>query len=359
MNEIKTLLGLIIFKWDEDLQDYIKYRIFNIIKLNDDKFVILKKIDSNEKNKRIPYDEFIEIMENKEYQILKSEGILSVSTVKLSHTQDKNINDIRLIWFKNDQNTDKPDFSKPTVIASQALQNIYSSMFGNDDSKVGISIPENSLPAGYSIQNFLIFEKILTSRMYHLYKTDTIQTISHLTNDENVRKVLIDLYKDHENYLIKTRPFFDKTVYRENLDGYCKSYIRFLIYTGFVHDIRNSIGISDVTFRINEDQKHLTDEQKQEVSILYGGIRIDKTFIYKYNNDINLSNINMKYIMIMDNIENLYIIGYTEYPEEILISDIEKAYKITEYQEKKLQAKLKRLVAIYDSSNPKNKDGKK
>lgn len=358
MGNIKTLLGLIIFKWDDDIGDNIQYRIKNIIEENDNKFAILKRLDCKENLKKISYEELKDMMH--EYQILKSDGILSVSVVTLSFTDNKNrkVRDIRLIWFKNDSVIDEPDFYKPTVIASQALADVYATMIGGEE-RVGISVPTNALPTGYTVNNFLIFDEVLTSKMYHIYKTDTLNMIANLTGDNDVKRVLIELYGAREQYLIHNKPFFDRNIYRTNLDGYCRTYKRFLRYTGFVNDLRNSIGISNVSFEIEEGQESLDNEQKQEVSVLYGGIRIEKTFIYNFKYDIDLSKIKMKYLMIMDNKEKLYVIGYTEYPEDIPLASIDKAYKLTQEKSDKLQAKLKRLVAAYDSSNHKNKDGKK
>ena len=223
---------------------------------------------------------------------------MSVSVVSIANISGKDINDIRLMWFTNNKDG-IVDSSDPKVIASQALSDIYAASL-NDSKKVGVSITKDSLPSGYTMNNFLIFDKIKESRLYHIYKLDTVNTISKLIGTKYVNNTLYDLYNGHIKYCKTDRPFFNISNFKigDILDGYCPNIEKFITYTGFDYDLDQTIGIKD-------------------------------------GNNV------------------LYIIGYTESKEDVSVSQLEssikKYYDIAKQNDDKIKARLKKLVESYDS----------
>lgn len=359
MSKIETLLGRIFVKYKESTDSFELMRLVDI-DAHDKKNKIYSVRYLDDDFNYIPYSDSIShLPENvfkekiSECTLLQSEGILSVSVVELTKVHGKEVNDIRLMWFTNDKNG-IADSSDPKVIASQALGDIYASSLGNTD-KVGISVTKDSLPSGYTMNNFLIFDKIKESRLYHIYKMDNVDTISKIICTPIVNGTLSDLYNDHINYCKESRPFFNVSNLNieDILDGYCPDMKKFISYTGFDYDLDQSIGIGHLPFKIDIDQKYLTDEQTTEFILIYGGIRVDKTYVLKFDYTIDLSTIKMKYCLCKDTDNVLYIIGYTESKDDISVSQLESSIKkyedIAKQNDNKIKARLKKLIEAYDS----------
>ena len=191
--------------------------------------------------------------------------------------------------------------------------------------------------------------------LYHIYKLDNVDTISKLIGTKYVNNTLYDLYNGHIVYCKTDRPFFNISNFKigDILDGYCPNIEKFISYTGFDYDLDQTIGIGHLPFKIESDQKFLTDEQVTDFILIYGGIRVDKTYVLKFDYSIDLSTIKMKYCLCKDSDNALYIIGYTESKEDISVSQLEssikKYYDIAKQNDDKIKARLKKLVEAYDS----------
>lgn len=359
MSKIETLLGRVFVKYKESTDSFELMRLVDIDNHDkNNKIYSVRYIDDD--FNYIPYSKETEYLSEKEFMdkvsectLLQSEGILSVSVVSIANVSGKDIDDIRLMWFTNDKDG-IVDSSDPKVIASQALSDIYAASL-NDSQKVGVSITKDSLPSGYTMNNFLIFDKIKESRLYHIYKLDNVDTISKLIGTKYVNNTLYDLYNGHIEYCKTNRPFFNISNFKigDILDGYCPNIDKFISYTGFDYDLDQTIGIGHLPFKIEPDQKYLTDEQVTDFILIYGGIRVDKTYVLKFDYSIDLSTIKMKYCLCKDSDNALYIIGYTESKEDISVSQLEssikKYYDIAKQNDDKIKARLKKLVEAYDS----------
>ena len=139
-------------------------------------------------------------------------------------------------------------------------------------------------------------------------------------------------------------------IYEEKLDdcidGYCNTLTRFIVESDFLNDIRLKMGIIKVDFEM-ETNKPLNEDDKLIIMTLYGGIHIDKAIPLKFDYDIDMKCIKMKYIMAYDKKNELFIIPYTESKNEINANEI---YKLTEKRTNQIQQRLASIVKAYDNS---------
>ena len=110
-------------------------------------------------------------------------------------------------------------------------------------------------------------------------------------------------------------------------------------------DIYSKIGIIKTDFKL-EFNKPISDENKVFLSMMCGGINIVKAVPIKFGYDIDLNAIKMKYMIVMDSDEILWIVPFTSTKDEF--SPVE-FYKITAEQTNKIQERLKKCIESYDA----------
>lgn len=351
--KIDTILGLILCKYDENTDDFLKWRIVREVDKNTKSYELWAMHLPNCK-RTSTIEEIKDMIENQDFVVLESSGILAVSIVNMGKANGKDVNDVRLMWFKRENDSNNIYMSDLAAVASQALNDIYAESMG-ETGKVGLSVTKDTLPAGFELEDFLGCVSTISCSMYHIYKTDKLFDITNMTRTKQIKEIFKSLYENHINYLEKTKPFFDKKFLKDEkqVDGYCKTYTAFIKHTGFYYDIDQTIGIGHLPFRIEENQTALTDEQVVEFMLIYGGIRVHNTFILKFDYTIDLSTIKMKHCLCKDDTGTLYIIGYTESQEDIAVGVMEHTLKkyeeIAKRDDNAIKARLKKLIEAYDS----------
>lgn len=362
MENINTELGKIYSKYNKEEDKFDMYRVANIVETEEIKYLLLPIDDKNyhfyddEVGCKIMNEEDYKKFKS-EYDLLKSEGIVSLSNIVSIKNESREIKDILLIYFPNNKKTQVPDINEPYVIARQGINNIFAEMCGELD-KVGISVSLDSLPSGYALSDFIANEEVKSSRLTHVYKTDDAFDLDMLLNTEDSDEIFKELFDQRVFYLSNVNPDFKEDNYTDDnlcLDGYCNTLYRFLIESGFVEDIKNCMGITIVDFDMEENKPLSTDDKLVLIS-LYGGIKINKAVPLEFSYEINLNAIKMKYLLvstikginILNERSELYIIPYTEYPDEV---DIYSLYKLTEERTIQLQERLMKCVKAYDIKN--------
>ena len=357
MDNISTELGKIYCKYNKEEDCFDMYRVANIIKESNDIKYLLLAINNETYHFYDDENEFMIIDEKRynkfkiEYDLLKSEGIVSLSNIISVKNETREIKDILLIYFPKNRVTKMPDINQPYIVARQGINNIFAEMAGELD-KVGLSITLDTLPAGYALSDFITNDGVNNSRLCHVYKTDSSFDLNMLLNNEESESILKELFEQRVFYLSNTKPDFIKEKYKyENLclDGYCNTLHKFLLESGFMEDLLNRMGISIVDIDL-QDNKELNDEEKLLLITLYGGIKINKAVPLRFSYEINLNAIKMKYLLVstlqcIDKESELYIIPYTEFSDEV---DIYSLYKLTEERTIQLQERLLNCVKAYD-----------
>lgn len=351
LTKFDTDIGKIYCSYNEDTDEYLMLRVVDIYENNDIKNVKLCRVGP-ESNFKIDFDDnklFIEMEFNefetkikKDWTLLKSCGLISVTNIVAINDPVSPIKDVILIYFPNNKASLVPDPRQPFAIARQGIDNIFAEMSGIMTSGMSVSI--DTLPAGYALSDFMHNEKTLSSRLTHVYMIDTPESIGTLLKNKETDSILDDLYQHAFRYKKNTIDGYEEP---EDfiIDGYCKNFVDMIKNTGFMEEVYNHIGIVKMDKPIEEHP--IEDDDKIFLSILCGGIRINKCVPLKFNFDINMDAIRMKYIMVMDSNGALWICPYTEFPDEISIDEV---YKLTEERTTQIQDRLIKCVKAYDQS---------
>lgn len=351
LTKFDTDIGKIYCSYNEDTDNYIMLRVIDIYDDNGIKKVKLCRIGP-ESNFKIDFDNdkfFVEMEFNefetkikKDWTLLKSCGMISVTNIVAINDPVSPIKDVILIYFPNNKASLVPDPRQPFAIARQGINNIFADMAGIDT--VGLSVSIDTLPAGYSLSDFMHNESTLSSKLTHAYMIDTCKSIGILLKNDESDKILDDMYHHALRFKKNTIDNYEEP----NdfiIDGYCKYFTDMIENTGFIDEVYNHIGVVKMDKPIKEEP--IGEEDKLFLSILCGGIKINKCVPLKFNFDININLIKMKYLMVMDSDGALWICPYTEFPDEISVDEV---YKLTDERTTKIQDRLISCVKAYDQS---------
>lgn len=362
MYNIETDLGRIFCKYNPDTDDFDKVRLISIDVNNGKKSYTMARIDDychshlggSDTSTCYFLDEekFLEM--KKEWVALSSEGIVSISNIVSYEDEYRVIKDILVTYFPNNKVSGVPDASQPYIVARQGINNVFAAMAGEE--RVGIAVSLDTLPAGYALSDFMGNTRVLSSLLSHVYKTDTAEDLGAILTDEDIEKTLKDLTEHQYNYMKNTDPDFkDFEIDKDTcLIGYCTTVSKFLEESDFMNELYNKLGIIRVDFKM-EESKELTKDEKAFCSLLLGGVRILKAVPLHFDYTINIKAIKMKYFLAVDSDNILYIVPYTESPEEV---DPKVLYDLTEETTNTLQERLRKVVKAYDTSISKKKDEK-
>lgn len=252
-----------------------------------------------------------------------------------------------MLYYPADKASGNISPENPKIIARQAVNNIFKTEFDPDSNDVGFSTTEDCLPPDFTFADLTMNNGVISVYSTNVYKFDTPETFSNILNNEDTSAILTDLYNnaiqyDHDNSSVIH--FGIGAIEDDCYRGYCNSLGKFIATSGLMNDIYNYIGIVKTDFEL-EFNKPIIGEDLELLSILYGGISIDKAVPIKFGYDINLSSIHMSYMLVMDKNNILWIVPYTKSSTEFSPLDF---YKITTEQTNKIQERLKSCVEAYD-----------
>lgn len=336
MQKLETELGKIYCQYNKENDDFLKIRLVNIIQNDsDEKDVkyVFKYIDEDynfTSEKIVDADEYNDIRRN--WILLKSDGIISLTNIVAVENEVRQIKDVITLFFPNNKATGYPISSQAFVLARQGIDNI----FDEEYSTVGLSVSINTLPTGFALSDFMESTSIISSKLCHIYKIDSSKNISEILDNEETSAILKDLYDHQLTYLQNTDSKFDPSTAGDNLNGYNKTLQGFLENSGFLTDVFETIGITTVDFELKFNVP-LDLDDKIFISMLYGGIRINKAVPLKFDYDINLKAIKMKYLLIRDINGKLWVLPYTTYNDD---DDILSIYNLTDERIEKFQERL-------------------
>ena len=361
---INTDIGRIYCKYNSERDDFDKVRLLKIVSDNDheDKkmYIItdledecptchVKKLEDGTIDTRmITQEEFDAI--KKEYTALTSEGIMAISNIVAVENEVRQIEDVLAIFYPNHKISGVPDASQPYIVARQGIDNIFSmNMYGD----VGMSVSLDTVPAGYSLYDFMVNTSVTNSILGHVYKTDNAEQLEILFQNEKTNDILRELFMRQYNFRMNTARDFEPFEPDKDsmMNGYCMRIKNFLESTGFMDDLFEKIGIIRVDFPMAYSTP-LDIDQKLLCAMLLGGVRIDKAVPLMFDYSINMAAIKMKYFLAEDSNSVLWIVPYTESPAEV---DPQVLYDLTEERTTTIQNRLAKVVRAYDESVKKDK----
>lgn len=358
MYNIETDLGRIFCKYNPETDDFDKVRFIRTIEDDGKKLYMMTNLDDYCHSHLggsgissyyfLNEEKFLEL--KKEYVALSSEGVVSISNIVSYEDKSRAIKDILITYFPNNKVSQVPDASQPYIVARQGLNNIFATMAGEE--RVGVAVSLDTLPAGYTLSDFMGNTRVLNSLLSHVYKTDTAEDLGTILTDEDIEKTLKDLLEHQYNYMKNTDPEFEDFEINKDtcLIGYCSTVSKFLEESDFMNELYNKLGIIRVDFEM-EESKELSTSERAFCSLLLGGVRILKAVPLHFDYTINIPAIKMKYFLAVDSVSKLYIVPYTESTEEV---DPQVLYDLTEETTNTLQERLRKVVKAYDSKPEKD-----
>lgn len=181
----------------------------------------------------------------------------------------------------------------------------------------------------------LIASSISYSDHVNFYRTDTIEDLYEMINENKFNEILKDLYNTHVNTVGNL-----SLIFKNEDKGWCKNLRTLLKENNFQNDVDQMLGITAVDFKIEdylntkilpgtEDESYtsIKDDFKLWLSKTFR-VNIDNATAIEYNHDINLAEFNnARYILIRDITNKVYLIVYTcsgEYHEVDLQKESEQ-----------------------------------
>ena len=197
---------------------------------------------------------------------------------------------------------------------------------------------------GYQISELMYCNRLLgKSYVCNVYRTDTETEINYLLDNTRTQITLQDLY-DHAGYMdIHSDIEFNVKNDETYNNGYCTNLKTLLDRSGFMDDIYSTMGMIHVDFAITEGENTITGDDKILVSLMFGGIRIINTYTTRFKYEEDLNEIKMKYFLVRDINDLVWIVGYTESEEEF-------PKELKAQQLEMLHSRLMECTKVYEES---------
>ena len=275
---MKIYLGDKFYKYNEENDNIEIIRIKKIKNEN------LFSYEVNGQSKKITRDELIN-----NYTRLKPDGILAFTVVNL----ENKLKDVIVSLYRT------KDLEEGILIPYCACrQNIFD-MFTNQVQKgktmyVGVSVSQETMPDDTPFEIVLACNGIDYINQVSIYLDDTLEDILSYVNKSKFDETLSTIYNNVTNNDIK---------------GYCTSLKQLLEENDFMYDFLRGYNIIRVNFAIDKDTSELDPFRREYIE---GIIKEEmfKTYVVKYNKEIDLKKIKRSHLIISDKNKEIFIIAY-------------------------------------------------
>lgn len=318
---------------------------FRIVRIDEDTKLATTKLDSNfhilDINNTNPYTvtELKDYIKKNGYQYLIPEGTITLSNIESFVTETGyHVNDVILMYFINGL-IETEDNRDPDIYLRQSMDSLYYPGI------VGVSnLKEEINNECYQISDLMYCNRLLgKSYVCNVYRTDTETEINYLLDNNRTQITLQDLY-DHAGYMdIHSDVEFNVKNDETYNNGYCTNLKTLLDRSGFMDDIYSTMGMIHVDFAITEGENTITGDDKILVSLMFGGIRIINTYTTRFKYEEDLNEIKMKYFLVRDINDLVWIVGYTESEEEF-------PKELKAQQLEMLHTRLMECTKVYEES---------
>lgn len=313
---VHTTIGAILGKYNSDIDDFDMFRVVDI---KDEKYFI-KKIDS----KKYHFVEDAEVLEKTpkevaDYTFIEPDAALTISNVNMfTNDKGKVFRDIIMMMFTPDEEG-HIEFANTKILARQLMDDPFES--NGTKPPAGFCYSADDIEATDGLINDLLYsESLISKKIICMYKTDNLDDIANLLDNEDTTDIFNDLY---EHCYV---PYKDKGDYG---NGICKDLKSFIRNKGVLYDARAALGISYIDLDFT-GKTSLDRDTNLLLSLLYSVRVIDRTLVTEFTYEIDISEIKMRYLLVYDETDTLYVVAYTTSKDEILKSDLEEMNKKTD-----------------------------
>ena len=224
-----------------------------------------------------------------EYTRLKPDGILAFTIVNL----ENKLKDVIVALYRT------KDLNNGISIPYCACrQNIFD-MFTNQVQKgktmyVGVSVSQETMPDDTPFEIVLACNGIDYMNQVSVYLDDTLEQILSFVNKSKFDLTLTNIHNNVTNNDIK---------------GYCTTLNQLLTENDFMYDFLRAYNIIRVNFAIDKEQTELDPFRREYVEGLIKE-EMFKTYVVKYDKEIDLNKIERSHIIISDKNKEIFIIAY-------------------------------------------------
>ena len=165
------------------------------------------------------------------------------------------------------------------------------------------------------------------------YMDDTLDDILSLVKAKEYNNTLEALFIDHVNAVVRNNPTMaamkDRIMKLESYDGYCKSLSLLLEQNNFMYDFYQAFKIIPIDEVVSFNEEGAVSNNIVNIISDIFEINIASTLCIPYWYDIDLSNIDNDYVLIIDNNDKLYVVAYVSNgPKHIDIEKVESEENI-------------------------------
>lgn len=224
-----------------------------------------------------------------EYTRLKPDGILAFTIVNL----ENKLKDVIVALYRT------KDLNNGISIPYCACrQNIFD-MFTNQVQKgktmyVGVSVSQETMPDDTPFEIVLACNGIDYMNQVSVYLDDTLEQILSFVNKSKFDLTLTNIHNNVTNNDIK---------------GYCTTLNQLLTENDFMYDFLRAYNIIRVNFAIDKEQTELDPFRREYVEGLIKE-EMFKTYVVKYDKEIDLNKIERSHIIVSDKNKEIFIIAY-------------------------------------------------
>lgn len=224
-----------------------------------------------------------------QYTRLKPDGLVAFTIVNL----ENKLKDVIVSLYR------MKDLEDGKLVPYCACrQNIFD-MFTNQVQKgktmyVGVSVSQDTMPDDTPFEIVLACNGIDYMNQVSVYLDDTLEDIMSYVNKSKFDETLSTIYNNVTNKDIK---------------GYCNSLKQLLEENDFMYDFLTAYNIIRVNFAIDKDVEELDPFRREYIEGILKE-EMFKTYVVKYDKEIDLKKIERSHILISDKNKEIFIIAY-------------------------------------------------
>lgn len=229
-----------------------------------------------------------------DYVRLIPDGQLAVSIVDTGKIDNKVTKDVLVCLYRTEDLEDGRNI--PFAVCRQNIEDFFTTQINNNPyvQYAGLSMSQATCPDGVEFAMILACNGIIHTTAISVYLDDTLDDILGLINTSKFDETLKEMH--------------DKIAY--NVVGHYPSLRQLLEANEFMYDFLSAYNIHQVPFEVQLiNDCELYPEQR---SILEEILKTEmfRTYVLKYDRDIDINEIQRNFVMISDNNKDVYIVAF-------------------------------------------------
>ena len=264
----------------------------------------------------------------KQYIRLNPHAIVNFCIVKLKDGLD----DVIVTMHKmSDLTSNEPT---PYCVCRQNITDIFANQIQlSDKMYVGCCMSLDTCPPDIDYRIMIACNGMEKCINVCTYMDDTLNDIIGLVKAKDFNNTLESLFIDHVNAVVRNNPALeaikDRIKKLDHYDGYCKTLELLLEQNNFMYDFYQAFNIIPIDEEVTYDSEDALDPKITDIISNLYEINITSTLCVKYWYDVDLSDIDNDYVLIMDKNNKLYVVAYVSSgPKNIDIEKVESEENI-------------------------------